>query len=123
MANHPIVHIEVVSKDPHATGDFYKEVFGWKIDVDEKFDYVQFSAEPGPGGGFPPADAQQNIKPGDVLLYIDTDDIEATLARIEACGGKTLAPKSEIPGIGWFAIFSDNNGNRLALYTSMRPQG
>jgi hypothetical protein len=123
MANYPIVHVEIVSKNPHTAGDFYKEVFGWKIDVDQNFDYVQFSADPGPGGGFPQVDEQQGMQSGDVLLYLGTDDIEGTLARIEACGGKTLAPKTEIPGIGWFAIFADNNGSRLALYTSMRAQG
>ena len=120
MAAQPIVHIEIVSKDPRASGNFYKEVFGWKIDIDENFDYVQFSADPGIGGAFPQADAAQNMKPGDVVLYIGVDNIEATLARIEECGGKTLMPKTEIPGIGWFAIFNDSTGNRMALYTSMR---
>jgi hypothetical protein len=120
MSAQPIVHIEIVSRDPRASGDFYKEVFGWKIEVDEKFDYVQFSADPGTGGAFPAADEQQGMKPGDVILYIGVEDIEATLARIEACGGKTLLPRTEIPGIGWFAIFNDPTGNRLALYKSIR---
>ncbi len=120
MAAQPIVHIEIVSKDPRASGEFYKDVFGWKIDIDENFDYVQFSADPGTGGAFPQADEAQNMKPGDVVLYIGVDDIESTLARIEQRGGQTLVPKTEIPGIGWFAIFNDSTGNRMALYTSMR---
>jgi predicted enzyme related to lactoylglutathione lyase len=32
-------------------------------------------------------------------------------------------PKTEIPGTGWFAIFSDPTGVTLALYTGMANQG
>jgi predicted enzyme related to lactoylglutathione lyase len=40
-----------------------------------------------------------------------------------AQGGKILAPKTEIPGMGWFAFFADPNGNRLALYRAMNEAG
>jgi predicted enzyme related to lactoylglutathione lyase len=29
-------------------------------------------------------------------------------------------PKTEIPHVGWWGVFSDPTGNRIALYTSMR---
>jgi predicted enzyme related to lactoylglutathione lyase len=29
-------------------------------------------------------------------------------------------PKTEIPGMGWYAIFSDPTGNRIGLFTG-RP--
>jgi len=57
-----------------------------------------------------------------LLLYIGTDDIDASLAKVEAHGGKTVLPKTEIPGIGWFAIFTDQTGNRLALFTARDQQ-
>jgi predicted enzyme related to lactoylglutathione lyase len=56
-----------------------------------------------------------------VVIYIDTDDIDEMLGRIEAAGGKTLLPKTEIPGMGWFAFFADPTGNRIGLYTTMTP--
>jgi hypothetical protein len=120
MANHSVVHIEIPASDPKALGAFYGEVFGFKIEVDEQMNYVQFSPEDGPGGGFP--EVSDQFKPGDVMVYFGTNDIEATLGKIEAGGGATVMPKTEIPGIGWFAIFSDPTGNQLALYTSANPQ-
>jgi predicted enzyme related to lactoylglutathione lyase len=57
-----------------------------------------------------------------VLLYISTDDIDATLAKIEAHGGKTVVPKTEIPQVGWFGIFTDPTGNRVALFTATSQQ-
>ena len=121
MANHPIVHVEISATDPQAAGKFYSSVFDWKLEHDETFNYLQFAAPPGPGGAFQQTDDGGN-RPGMVRVYIGTDDIEATLARIEASGGKVLMPKTEIPMIGWFAIFNDPTGNELALYTAMEPQ-
>jgi len=122
MATQPIVHIEIVSKDPKAAGNFYKDVFGWKIEADNHLDYTMFTAEPGPAGGIPRANEEQNMKPGDIILYINSDDINADLARIGTHGGKTLVPKTEITGMGWFAIFSDPPGTRLALFQAMNGQ-
>jgi len=80
--------------------------------------YITFDAEGGPGGGFNPTE-DGDTNPGDILIYIQTENIEASLAEIEAAGGKTLTPKSEIPGIGWYALFADLTGNRVGLYMSM----
>ena len=40
MEGHPIVHIEIASSDPKAAGKFYSDLFGWKIEVDDRFNYV-----------------------------------------------------------------------------------
>lgn len=124
MASHPIVHIEIPAADAKAAGTFYQEVFDWKIETDPTFNYVQFQSEGGPGGGFvkPGGEAPVEYKPDRLLVYLATDDIEATLASIEAHGGKTVAPKMEIPGVGWWAVFTDPSGNHLALYTSARQE-
>ncbi len=122
MTSHPIVHIEISAKDPAAASKFYSELYGWKIEVDPQFNYHQFAAEGGPGGAFVEADGQQ-YQAGDIVPYITTDDIDVFLKKAESLGGKALLPKTEIPGQGWFAFFADPTGNRIGLYTSMRPQG
>ena len=119
MSVHPIVHIEIPARDPNATGEFYAAVFGWKVEADASMDYVMFDPGVQPGGGFPKIDGEM-FKGNDLIVYIDADDIEATLAKIEAHGGKALLPKTEIPTIGWFAIFADPDGNRMALFKSLR---
>jgi hypothetical protein len=119
---HPFVHIEIPADETPAAGKFYGDVFGWNIETDPTFNYTQFQAEGGPGGGFVSTHEATDggmvqYKPDSLLLYIGTDDIDASLAQVEAHGGKTVLPKTEIPGIGWFAIFTDPTGNRLALFT------
>ena len=120
MSSHPIVHIEIPANNASAAGKFYGEAFGWKIEADQMYNYVQFAAEGGPGGGFVElaGEAPIHYKPDSLLVYIGTDDIDASLAQVEAHGGKTVLPKTEIPHVGWWAVFSDPSGNRVALYTS-----
>lgn len=117
MAHHPVVHIEIPAHDQSASGKFYGDLFGWKIQEYPELNYAMFEPEDGPGGGFPKVDGE-GVTPGSVLVYVGTDDIEASLAKAESLGGSTVVPKTEIPGMGWFAVFSDPTGNRLALYTS-----
>ena len=115
MSDHPIVHVDFSANDPGAAGKFYSEVFGWKIQPVPEMNYTMFTAEGGPGGGFP--QVGEMTRAGHVLVYVSTDDIDATLAKIESLGGKTVLPKTEIPTVGWFGIFTDPTGNQIALFT------
>jgi len=49
-------------------------------------------------------------------LYISTDNIEASLAKIEQAGGVAVAPRTAIPNMGWFALFKDPTGNMIGLF-------
>lgn len=127
MSNHPIVHIEFPAKDTKAAGKFYADVFDWKVQTDPNFDYTMFQAEGGPAGGYVTTGqdmpGQLKYEPGDVLVYIGTDDIDASLRQVEAHGGKPVQGKTEIPGVGWFAVFADPTGNRVGLFTGGMNQG
>ncbi len=117
MSKHAIVHIEFSAKDREAAGLFYNSVFGWKIQQMPEMNYATFDAEGGPGGGFNPI--TKDSPAGTVLVYIETDDIEASLKQVAAQGGKVIRPKDEIPGYGWFGVFADPTGNMVGLYTPM----
>ncbi len=120
MSKHPIVHVEISAQDLEATAKFYEELFGWKIQHIPEMNYATFEAEGGPGGGFNPVSEQ--VPAGTVLVYVNSDDIEASLAKAESLGGTTTVPKTEIPDVGWFAIFTDPTGNTMALYKSKESQ-
>ena len=121
MSNHPIVHIEIPAKNPQASSKFYAAAFDWTIQVSPDFaDYPMFQAEGGPAGGFTMVGDMHGVstKTGEVLIYISTDDIDASLASVEKHGGKKLLGKTEIPQVGWFALFSDPEGNKIGLFTT-----
>jgi len=120
MSKRNVVHVEIPAASPKASGKFYQDLFGWKIHHAEEFNYTMWEDESGFGGGF--TQISDESPAGQVLVYIDSDDIEADLKNVEKLGGKVLNPKTEIPGTGWFGIFQDPDGNVLALYTSMNPE-
>ncbi|HEX9117384.1 MAG TPA: VOC family protein [Anaerolineae bacterium] len=124
MANRPFVHIEIPAADRQKAAEFYGKAFDWTFeDYGPPMNYTTFRTG-NIGGGFP--ELGDDYKPGDVIVYIGSDDIEADLRRIESLGGKTVMPKMEIPETGWFALFTDPTGNKLALFTplpGMSPGG
>ena len=81
MTKHPIVHIEFSARDRGEAAKFYTEVFGWETQDMPEMNYTTFDVGQGPGGGFNPIGEQ--VKAGDVSVYIGTDDIDATLAAAE----------------------------------------
>src|SRR5438309_10689663 len=122
MAAHPIAHIEFSATDSKAGAEFYSKLFGWQTQMADN-NYWMFSAEGGPGGGFNTVGSSLGggdikVKPGEVIIYVSTADINATLARVEELGGRTLLGKTEIGEFGSFAIFADPTGNQVGLYTS-----
>ena len=117
MTNRGIVHIEIPAKGRADLAKFYAEMFGWEFEAMEEMHYTTWKSG-NVAGGFPDVDGS-TYKTGDVVVYIDSSDIEADLKKIASKGGKTLQGKTEIPGVGWFAFFADPTGNRLALFTTL----
>lgn len=115
MNKRAIVHIEIPAANRQASAKFYADLFGWDFQHVEEMNYSTFQAG-NTGGGYP--DIGENVKAGDVRIYVESNDIEADLKSIEKAGGKTVYPKTEIPGFGWFAMFADPAGNTLALWTN-----
>lgn len=65
--------------------------------------------------GWPTSFRQKN----GVLVHLNVDDMDATLALIKANGGSIVREKTKIESEdrGYFAMFSDSEGNTLGLYS------
>jgi hypothetical protein len=120
MSKRNIVHVEIPALNVESAAGFYRDLFGWKTDHMPEMNYTMWEAGDGSRGGFPGVSADSPA--GQVLIYIDSDDIQSDLAKIAKLGGTVLHPKTEIPGMGWFATFQDPTGNVIGLYTSMNPK-
>ncbi len=122
MSGHFICHVDIPTDNQEESGKFYGSLFGWKVQPIPQMNYATFATGEGPGGGFSQVGESvgaYQLHAGGVLVYISTDDIDASLAKAESLGGKTVVPKMEIPTVGWFGIFTDPTGNQVALFTSM----
>lgn len=118
----PIVHFEIGCRDSDKAKKFYGALFGWEFMAMGPAQMVtNIGAKPdGSGGmgigGHLNALGHEPFKY--VTVYAMVDDIEAVLQKVESLGGKRMIPKTEVPGQGWFAWFTDPDGNCLGLWTS-----
>ncbi|MGQ0550767.1 MAG: VOC family protein [Armatimonadota bacterium] len=112
------VHVEIPTKDLKRAKVFYGKVFGWNF-TDFGKEYTLFRADGGTGGGIYKV-KKVPTKPV-VQAYIGVDNLDAKLKEIKAARGKVLKPKTEIPNMGWWASFADNQGTVLFLWEP-RPQ-
>lgn len=54
-----------------------------------------------------------------VLVYFSSLNVDNELGRIEAAGGEIMQSKTLIaPDIGYMALFTDTEGNRIALHST-----
>ena len=107
-----IVHVEFPSGDGERAQRFWSELAGWSFtDTGQPgIDYRMYD-----GGDLGAAVwTSENGGEGPVV-YFDSDDIDADLARVRELGGNA-EDKQPIPGIGWFARCGDTEGNSFSLY-------
>jgi len=96
-----IVHFELNVKDVEKTINFYKKVFGWKIEkwsgpMDYWLIMTRNESEPGIDGGL------GYIEDGfpHVVNTIDVDNIDEVIKKIENNGGEIVGSKHAVPGVG-----------------------
>jgi predicted enzyme related to lactoylglutathione lyase len=108
-----IVHFEVPVGDADRASAFYGGLFGYEIgaSVMEGFDYRMFQPADDQGGAIMPSD-----KAGSgLIVYLDTDDIDASVAQVRQLGG-SAEDKQPVPTHGWFAPCTDTEGNSFSLW-------
>ncbi len=119
MSHGGFCHIQLSTTDIGQSRSFYEAIFGWTFEEIPGFEtYAMFNTPDGLGGGI---DAGPDAEPPSAegpILHIEADDIDATLKKVEEAGGKTIVPKTKISDeFGYFALFLDNVGNRLGLWS------
>lgn len=120
MSN-PAVYFEIPVSDLDRAVRFYGAVFGYQfhretIDHNEMALFPLLEDSPGISGALAKGEIYVPSKTGS-LIYLHTSDIDLTLKKVAAAGGKTLYPKTSLGGLGFVAEFEDSEGNRVALHS------
>ncbi len=118
MQHGDFTHIEIPADDPARAKGFYGDVFGWNFppEIPGFEGYHMFSTPVGQDGFGGAIGKRGELAPDKVRTYIHVDSIEATLPKISELGGAVVEPRREVPGQGWYAVFTDTEGNELALW-------
>lgn len=115
MPKRNIVHVELSSRNFDESGRFYQALFDWKITPIPEAGYTVWESGEGSRGGFTAPD--DDLRIGEVMIYVASDDIEADLKKAKSLGAKIVQEKKEFAGRGWYGVFMDPTGNRIGLAT------
>jgi len=106
-------YVEFPAKDLTATKAFFESVFGWSF-VDYGPEYTAFENQ-GLDGGFFQSDLASSTENGAALIVFYSNQLEATLAKVEKAGGVILKPIYSFPG-GRRFHFTEPSGNEFAVW-------
>jgi predicted enzyme related to lactoylglutathione lyase len=113
----PVTHFEIVGEDASRLQDFYREAFGWEVlPAGPSYAMVHPGSASGINGGVGSAPEGQGASR--VTVYIEVEDLDAALARIEALGGRRVMSPLDVPNGPSIALFADPEGHVIGLTKS-----
>ena len=117
----PVVHWELLSKDPAKVSAFYEKVFAWKVQNMPEINYrlVETGGEGGINGGIIKPEHPEPW-PGNMTVYINVDDLAAYRKKIVEAGGKILIEEQQVPGMGTLSLFTDPDGRMMGLWKASK---
>jgi predicted enzyme related to lactoylglutathione lyase len=98
----PIVFFDIAGPDAATLKTFYSGIFGWNIDANNAIKT-------------PKLEGTLRQDPAEKIIYMGVPDINVTLEQIKAAGGAVAMPRTVIPNVVTFALFTDPAGNRMGL--------
>jgi hypothetical protein len=125
------VHFEIPTGDKERANTFYQSAFGWNLIPMQGMDYTSAITTPSDehtgmpsapgainGALFPRTDSLKTP-----IVTIDVEDVDAALGQVEAAGGSVAQAKAAVPGLGWYAYFTDTEGNIMGLWQTDSAAG
>ena len=114
-----VIHFELPFDDAQRANKFYADVFGWNSEQfgDQEYYLQQTGGDDEPYGiGGALTARGDTLNDGGTLVVIGVDDLDAYVDKVSAAGCEIITPRTEIPGIGWFANFRDTEGNVVGMF-------
>jgi uncharacterized protein len=116
-----LYHFDIPIDNADRAKQFYKDVFGWDMkklnsQVNSRVELWMCETEDENGrkgitGGMMKRDSLPSV-----TNYILVNSIDEYTSKINHSGGKVTMHKTEIPHVGYFAMFLDSENNLFGLF-------
>jgi uncharacterized protein len=125
MKKNPVAHFEIYADDPDTLGQFYTSLFDWTIERMPEMDYRWVKTAETDSKGMPSQPGGIN---GGILKrpagyggrawinYVTVESLDATIGQAKRLGATVMKGKAPVPGMGWFAMLIDPQGNPFAIW-------
>lgn len=110
---------ELIVDDVDSAIGFYSDVIGWEIEEMQmpKNKYYVLKSDGVPVGGIMGKPEGCEQLPDHWGTYITVNDVDETLAKAEAAGGKAVYPPMDVPGVGRMCAIADRSGAVVSIIT------
>ena len=112
--NPAVVRWQIVTPQAEESAEFYKKLFGWTVNRDNSLGFreLKTGSERGIDGGVWPAPPGA---PSFVQLFIEVEDVDASIVAAAALGATTIVPRSMLPDGDEMAVLRDPTGVTFGL--------
>lgn len=120
----PVVHFEIIGRDPRALRSYYSDLFGWhaedapvaaEVSQPDEYGFVE-KVETPDGTGVPGGIGGGPDFTPHTIAYFGVDDVEAALQSAERLGGtRVLGPVRNEDGGVTVGHFRDPEGNLVGV--------
>ena len=112
-----IVWFEIPADDLDRAQRFYKSMFGWTFNklpaaINDYWHIDTGGPDASPDGGMMPRMHPQQP----ITNYVSVPSVSKASVNVEKLGGTVCKTKTAVPGMGYFAICLDTEGNTFDLW-------
>lgn len=125
MKKNGVVHFEIYARDAAKLVKFYSTLFDWTIEAVPGMDYHYVKTVDTDAQGMPTQPGSINgglmVRPAGFedpgwVNYVNVESLDPAVKRAQDLGAKVMKPRAPVPGMGWFAMLVDPQGNSFALW-------
>ena len=111
---------ELATNDSERAAAFYRDLFGWSIEIASDDGYRMIENAVRANGGIMELGADRAQTPPHWAVYLAVEDCDESLAKASELGGQVYMPPLDIPQ-GRFGVIGDPHGAVLALMKLQSP--
>jgi len=111
------IWFDLLTEDPQAVQQFYRELFGWRFAADKNApDYIViYAGDKAIGGIVPHDDKYPDLQESMWLVSLSVEDVNRAVSAVKARYGEVLDGPMDIKGRGRLAVVRDAEGAELVL--------
>lgn len=113
----------IPAEEPQRAMEFYRNLFGWRFELGWEYDtpngregywhvFTGNGSEPGIDGGI----TKREYPEQPISVGVEVNGLDEYIQKVEQHGGKIIVPRVPLPGVGWFSLAQDSEGNTFAMY-------
>ena len=122
-----VVHFEIPADDMARAKKFYQDIFGWELMDIPGMEYtivhtvaVDKDNMPLEAGAINGGITKRIPTEKNPVLVINIPSIDDYVKKVAKAGGKVIAPKQDVMGMGLYARVADTEGNVIGLWEDIK---